>query len=115
MTEANDRQRGLWSWLWPTASFVVVVLAAGMLGVLCFRLGKEDDVQAWLPFSAFGLSAALYLWWGSGVRAQKRLQAALEAYAEREMAREKRLLSAPKARPFSPRRREGVPLARHGR
>jgi hypothetical protein len=85
-----------------------------MLGVMCFRLGEVDDVQPWLPFGGFGLATGLVLWWGADVRARRRLKAALDAYAEREMVRE-RQLPAPHSRAFAPRKRKRPALVRQQR
>jgi hypothetical protein len=96
--------RGVLSVIWPIGSFIAVALAAGLLGVICFSLGREDHVQAWVPFTAFALTGALLWWWGSGIRAQRRLKIALDAYAERELARADRDRPVRSGRAYSHRR-----------
>jgi hypothetical protein len=80
----------------PAASGVAAVLAAGVLGGLWLRPAEGSAWPALLTAAALAAAAILGVVWLSRARAARRLNAALDAYAEREIARGK-------ARTYPPR------------
>ncbi len=79
----------------PTGTFVVwlatfctaAVVGAELIGALWFRPVDGRNRQALLAAAALALTAVLGFVWQSRARAARRWNAALDAYAEREIAR----------------------------
>jgi hypothetical protein len=83
-------------------SLVWSVAFLGALG-LWFWLMNGNEVATVLGAAALILTAILVIVWHSRVRAARRLHAALNAYAEREIDRERRRNGPPRARDVSTR------------
>jgi hypothetical protein len=94
------------SLVWPALSCVGAVLAVGWLGLLWWR--PATSWQEWLVASV--LVVALVLGGVSQLRARalRRLRAAVDAYAEREIARARRGHTPHRLRTSAPGRRAWV-------
>jgi Flp pilus assembly protein TadB len=100
--EAHPGRRP-WSLVWPALSCAVVVLAAVWLGLLWWR-----PATTWQELSVAAvllLAALLGSVWQFRARARRRLRAAVDAYAEREIARSRRDREPRRLRPSAPGRR----------
>jgi len=76
------------SLVWPAA----FLAAMGVTG-LSLWLAPGDRVEVLLTAAALGLTTFLGIVWWSHARAERRWQAALDAYAEGEIARTQRRLA----------------------
>ncbi|SRR6266536_81229 len=73
--------------VWLATFCAAAVVGAGMVGALWFRPVDGRGRQALLAAAALALTAVLGVVWQSRARAARRWEAALDAYAEREIAR----------------------------
>jgi lysophospholipase L1-like esterase len=89
--ETNQRGRqkpGVVVWL--AALCAVAVLGAGIAGEVWLRPAEGGNWQALLPAALLALAAVLGIVWLARARAARRWNAAVDAYAEREIARSRR-------------------------
>jgi hypothetical protein len=78
------------------------LLAAGAAGVLGLGFAMASGPPGLLAFAALAALALLGVVWRSRARAARRLRAAADAWARREIARAERAHAPPKARPRRP-------------
>src|SRR5262249_62059163 len=87
--------------VWLAGVCAVAVLGAGVAGGVWLRRAGDGSWQALLPAAVLALAAALGLVWLARVRAARRWNAAVDAYAEREIARSLRRHAAKRGRSVS--------------
>jgi hypothetical protein len=97
----------------PTA-LVWPVLLLGAVG-LWFWLAHGDGVAVWLGAVGFVLTAVLGIVWLSRARAARRFNAAVDAYAEREIDWERRRNARQRVRGVSTREVALTGGSTHGR
>ena len=73
--------------VWSATLWVASLVFAGLIGGLWFLLAADSARSATPPAAVLALTAVGIAWQQSRARARRRLQGALDAYAEREMAR----------------------------
>jgi hypothetical protein len=91
------------SLVWPALSCAGVVLGVAWLGLLWWR--PAAGWQEWLAAAVLVLAALLGGVWQLRARALRRLRAAVDAYAEREIARDRRVRGPHRLRTSAPGRR----------
>jgi hypothetical protein len=107
MRTRKSLRRGPSRLLWRAAPYAAVLLAAGVLGVLSLRLARGEALAPLLPLAGLALTASAGTVWYSRARARGRLKAALDAFAEREITRQRRQAlqsSQPSSRRPAPRK-----------
>jgi hypothetical protein len=72
---------------WLAGVCAVAILGAGVAGELWLRTAVGGVWPALLPAAFVGLASVLGIVWWMRVRASRRWNAAVDAYAEREIAR----------------------------
>jgi hypothetical protein len=87
--------------VWLAALCAVAVLGAGVAGELWLRPAEGGSWQALLPAAILALTAVLGIVWLARARAARRWNAAVDAYAEREIARSLRKHAAKRGRSVS--------------
>src|SRR5262249_48945196 len=92
-----------WSLVWPALSCAGAVLAAVWLGLLWRR--PAASWQEWLVPCVLALASVLGGVWQLRARARRRWRAAVDAYADREIARARRRHGPQRLRPPAPGRR----------
>ncbi len=78
------------SLFWPAAFFVAACLTLGLVGEAWWYPAAARTWQALAAAAAFAVTAVLGYLWHAHARAARRLNSAVEAYAEREIARAQR-------------------------
>jgi hypothetical protein len=86
---------------WLAGFCAVVVLGAGIAGELWLRPAAGGVWPALLPAAFLALTAVLGIVWLTRVRAARRWNAAVDAYAEREIARAQRRQTPKRGRSVS--------------
>jgi hypothetical protein len=103
--------------VWSATLWVASLVFAGLIGGLWFLLAADSARSATPPAAVLALTAVGIAWQQSRARARRRLQGALDAYAEREIARSvqrrqnhRTAASAAKALPARDQRSAGTRL-----
>ena len=79
--------RDLTALMWPAACAVAAGLAAGALVAIWWAVAEGRPWQAPVAAAGPALAAVLGLAWLSRARTERRRKAAMDAYADREIAR----------------------------
>jgi hypothetical protein len=87
MEHDRDRSRDLTALMWPAACAVAAGLAAGALVAIWWAVAEGRAWQAPVAAAAPALAAVVGLAWLSRARTARRRKAAMDAYADREIAR----------------------------
>jgi hypothetical protein len=83
---------------WLAGCCAVVVLGAGVAGELWLRPSAGSVWPALLPAAFLAVAAVLGIVWLTRVRAARRWNAAVDAYADREIARARRRQASKRGR-----------------
>jgi Flp pilus assembly protein TadB len=90
--------------VWPAAAYTAVVLGAGVVTAGWFRPAADEGWQMLVAAAVFAVAAVLGFVWLVRARAARRLQAVMDAYADREIARAGRRQALKRRMPFVTRR-----------
>jgi hypothetical protein len=81
---------GLMALVWAAVPYAAALLGTGALAILVMGLARGARPEVLLLAAALAAAAALALVWNVRARARGRFNAALDAYAEQQLARQRR-------------------------